>query len=472
MSRRMLGVGFVLVCLLIPAGCNTNVSVPDVGRMTELVATGTLVTAQLVVGTVTDAPSATVPVGCVISQDPTAGASVAKGASVNLVVSTGRQPLVAWSYVPSSNSIWGLTVDKTLDGGFIIGGGHNNWYDMYALHLNETGGRVWDKWYSNPAPDVSHAELWRHEADGARQTADGGYILLSSGNLYQDEMPSPSYLLVKTGATGEVAWSKTYAPDNPYDPGHLCVGNKPGALQVTGDGGYVAFGSSYVGTYSLASMLKTDAAGNLDFVKVINDNAKAYDEYIVGGQQTQDGGYVLAGYSENGSPLGYLALLMKVDEDGNLEWSKTYQYPPDNHGAQGYCVTQTSDGGYVLGGLLVNDIGKSSSHGFWMTKVDDNGDQVWAHSYLNEDIIQYANAVCETPQGDILAAGGSHIGEMTLAKFTSAGTFLWDFKDADLPHATANGLVLTDDGGCVMVGSGNTGGPTLVMKVNDVFAVD
>ncbi len=471
MSRRAQVLGSLLVCLLLAAGCKPSSTVPNVAGMTESAATAAVAAAKLVIGEVTSAYSTTVPLGCIISQDPAAGARVATGGTVNVVISIGREPLVAWSYIPPLGTIWGLTADKTSDGGFIIGGGHNSTYDMYALKLSATGAKVWDKAYSNLSPDSNHTELWRHNATGARQTADGGYILLGAGDFYHDTLPDFSYLLVKTDANGNVAWSTAYAPDDPHNTGHFAVNNQPAALQVTSDGGYVAFGSSHSGGYPLASILKTDAAGNAEFCKVINDNAGDYSENIAGGQQTQDHGYVLVGYSDDGSPLGHLALLIKLDENGDLQWSRTYQYPPDNHGAEAYCVTQTADGGYVLGGLLVNDIGKVSTHGLWITKVDGAGDQIWAHSYANEETIHYTNAICETPQGDLVAGGADSRGELAISKLTSGGSLLWTFSDENLPSAFANAVVLTDDGGCVVVGSGVSAG-TVIMKVNDVYTVE
>jgi hypothetical protein len=105
---------------------------------------------------VTGAYSLTVPAGCVISQDPAAGTRVAKATTVSLVISAGRQPAVAWHFTATPQSIWGTTVDTTADGGFIVGGGYSGAYDMYALRLNPTGGKVWDKQYSNRTPDANH----------------------------------------------------------------------------------------------------------------------------------------------------------------------------------------------------------------------------------------------------------------------------------------------------------------------------
>jgi hypothetical protein len=280
-------------------------------------------------------------------------------------------------------------------------------------------------------------------------------------------------LLVKTKALGEIDWSKTYAPDNPYNTGHAAIGVAPAGLQVTtSDNGYVAFGSCYVGQYNLACILKTDKDGNVGFCKVINDNARAYEEIIEGGQQTDDGGYVLVGHSSNGAPHGYMALIIKLNAAGDWQWSRTFQYTAKGYGAEAYAIRQLADHGYVMGGLLVNDISKVSTHGFWMARLNADGDEVWSHDYAEQDIIGYCNALAETPEGDILAVGGSHVGQMTLAKFSAAGTFLWDFNDESLPDAVGNDLVLTDDGGCVVVGSNNTGGSTLLMKVSDVYTVD
>ncbi len=57
--------------------------------MTQAAATTAITNAELVVGTVTQQSSATVPAGEVISQNPTGGTGVALGSAVNLIVSTG-----------------------------------------------------------------------------------------------------------------------------------------------------------------------------------------------------------------------------------------------------------------------------------------------------------------------------------------------------------------------------------------------
>ena len=102
-----------------------------------------------------------------------------------------------------------------------------------GVKLSGFGDVQWTQAFSNRTPDSNNGELWRQEASGARQTPDGGFVYLGAGHFYRDELPEKSYLLVKTGATGAIEWSKAYAPVNPYDAdGDLCATNRPAALRV------------------------------------------------------------------------------------------------------------------------------------------------------------------------------------------------------------------------------------------------
>ncbi len=65
------------------------VSVPNVVSMTQAAATSAISAATLTTGVVSSASSSTVPSGCVISQNPAAGAQAAQGSAVSLVVSSG-----------------------------------------------------------------------------------------------------------------------------------------------------------------------------------------------------------------------------------------------------------------------------------------------------------------------------------------------------------------------------------------------
>ncbi len=76
------------IALVISSGSATA-TVPNIVGMTQANAQSVITTANLTVGTITTASSSTVASGSIISQTPSAGASVAQGAAIALVVSSG-----------------------------------------------------------------------------------------------------------------------------------------------------------------------------------------------------------------------------------------------------------------------------------------------------------------------------------------------------------------------------------------------
>jgi len=79
---------FLLGC---PPSPPSDVTVPNCVGMTQSAAEATITSARLTLGTVTEQFNDTVPAGQVITQNPVAGASVAEGSSVALVVSKGPE---------------------------------------------------------------------------------------------------------------------------------------------------------------------------------------------------------------------------------------------------------------------------------------------------------------------------------------------------------------------------------------------
>ncbi len=64
-------------------------------------------------------------------------------------------------------------------------------------------------------------------------------------------------------------------------------------------------------------------------------------------QQTSDGGYIVAGYTESFGAGDCDAWVIKLDANGNVQWQKTYGGRSDD---EAYSIQQTSDGGYIVAG--------------------------------------------------------------------------------------------------------------------------
>ena len=91
-------------------------------------------------------------------------------------------------------------------------------------------------------------------------------------------------------------------------------------------------------------LIKTDEKGKEEWSETFGGNE--FDG-IYSVQQTKDGGYILAGSTESFGSEKYDGWLIKTDEKGKKEWTKTIGGNEDDLFIS---VQQTKDGGYILSG--------------------------------------------------------------------------------------------------------------------------
>lgn len=104
---------------------------------------------------------------------------------------------------------------------------------------------------------------------------------------------------------------------------------------------------------------------------------------------TVDGGFAVIGNttSTDGDLAGKALdvsdiLLLKFDEDGSLEWSRTYGGTEDD---RGHSLVELPTGGYALLGYAMSSDGDASQnqgqHDNWVIRVDAQGDILWERSF-------------------------------------------------------------------------------------------
>jgi len=153
------------------------------------------------------------------------------------------------------------------------------------------------------------------------------------------------------------------------------------------------------------------------------DDDKAYSV-----QQTADGGYIMVGRTKSYGDLNYDAWLIKTDENGDSLWTKTFG---DTYIDEAYVVRQTSDGGYIIGGM-------STQFGWagegWLIRTDNQGNVIWQHGYHADGTTtsnwDYIYDLVETADGGFVAAGFTGMNTYShqgwVIKVNANGNLIWN----------------------------------------------
>jgi hypothetical protein len=95
-------------------------------------------------------------------------------------------------------------------------------------------------------------------------------------------------------------------------------------------------------------------------------------DYASSIQQTSDGGYIVAGWTQSFGSVGRDDVwVLKLDKDGNIQWQKTYSNPDVDYANS---IQQTSDGGYIVAGWTESSL---LNYDVWVLKLDANGNIQW-----------------------------------------------------------------------------------------------
>jgi hypothetical protein len=334
-----------------------------------------------------------------------------------------------------TDSDWAFSVQQTSDGGYIVAGltssfGAGSW-DIFLIKTDANGNIRWAKTYGGTGWD---------EAYSVQQTSDGGYIVAgwtdSFGAGWED------IFLIKTDANGNVQWAKTYGGTNT---------DYAFSVQQTSDGGYIVAG--YTASFGAGSwdifLIKTDANCNLQWAKTYGGT---YSDFAFSVQQTSDGGYIVAGYTASfGAGYGDF-FLIKTDANGNVIWAQTYGGTSGDDVA--LSVQQTSDGGYIVAGWT-DSFGAGNSDAF-LVKTDANGNIRWAKTY-GGTYWDEASSVQQTSDGGYIVAGytasfGAGGTDAFLIKTDASGNVQWAKTYGGTYGEGARFIHQTSDGGYIVAG--------------------
>ena len=276
---------------------------------------------------------------------------------------------------------YGYSIQQTSDGGYIITGWTNsfgNSVDVYLVKTDGNGNEIWSQTLGGTGGDYGYS---------VQQTSDGGYIITG----YTIHLTNGfGVSLIKTDGSGNELWTKTFGGTD-VDKGF--------SVQQTIDGGYIingvtkSFGNGYEDVY----LIKTDGSGNEQWTKTFGGTGYDVGESV---QQTQDGGYIITGWTESFGSGGIDDIyLIKTDGSGNELWSQTLGGTGYD---MGYSVQQTSDGGYIITGSTSSF---GNSYDLYLIKTNGNGIEEWSQTFGGIDDNETGWSVQQTSDGGYIITG-------------------------------------------------------------------
>jgi hypothetical protein len=246
--------------------------------------------------------------------------------------------------------------------------------------------------------------------NSVQQTHDYGYII--SGTTTSFGAGDEDVFLIKTDSLGETLWTRVYGGTG-ADEGN--------SVEQTDDDGYIIAGwteSSGAGGRDVY-LVKTNASGDTLWTRTCGD---AYDNWGNSVQQVIGGGYVIAGVT--GPGYGD-ACLIKTDSLGNTRWTRVYGGVTWDGGRS---VQQTTDGGYVVCGYTTSF--GAGHYDVYLVKTDSSGDTLWTRAYGGA-ADEEGHDVQQTTDGGYIVTGYSTSydagfgGDVYLVKTDSSGDTLW-----------------------------------------------
>jgi hypothetical protein len=252
------------------------------------------------------------------------------------------------------------------------------------------------------------------------------------------------------------------------------------AVQQTDDGGYVVAGKthSYDGDVSGFNdfwdfwVVKLDIKGNIEWQNCLGGDMVEIAYAI---QQTDDGGYIVAGHTSSltsGDVSGqhgtnFDSWIVKLDGIGNLVWQKCLG---GSEGESANDIQKTDDGGYIVAGSSSSTDGDVSGNkgesDFWIVKLDNIGNINWEKS-LGGSNRESAKSIQQTTDGGYIVAGSSsstdgdvseNKGEYDywVVKLDNIGNIEWQKCLGGTEDDFAKSIHQTTDGGYIIAGETNS----------------
>ena len=336
-------------------------------------------------------------------------------------------PAIVWTKNLFSESYGEFyDVHETLDGGFIVAGGHllvgGGSANKSLYRFTHEGDTLWS----------AGAEGYEYQAGfWVEELADGSVVATGACGLAG--APTSSIMLFKADSDGNEIWSNAFDSPGTSDQGNCVIALEDG-YAIAGDQGNKAWiirtdlqgDSIWSATYEKSGFVNARRILQVDdtlivFYVGVEVGILAYsidDGQLLWGSDNfpadfgsvhDDIGDMTLSSSDNGFTMvtTYFPYIAHTDQLGNLLWHYEIPYWSQPYG---YSINSTMDGGYIYGGE--NTEGEEPPYGIqagMVVKYDSEGNIQWGDFVYETDVVK---CIRQLSSGGYIACGGEGTAEL------------------------------------------------------------
>ncbi|MCE3277985.1 MAG: hypothetical protein K0S44_176 [Bacteroidetes bacterium] len=272
---------------------------------------------------------------------------------------------------------------------------------------------------------------------GTTQCADGGSISVGSTDSYGAGILD--VYVVRTSVNGSVLWTKTFGGSN-MEFGTSIIKTADNNFLLTG------YTNSFGNGFDIY-VIKIDEGGNLLWSATYG----GVGDQMAYGIENNGSGCVITGKTDSYGVGDFDGFILALQNDGSVNWFKNYG------GINEECFTsikRTSDNGFCLAGTTTS-FGSGFQDGY-VLKVDNEGNKEWSKAFGGSDT-DYTSSVKQTADGNYIITGGSYSygpgsGDALIVKLNSYGEVIWQNTFGGPGVDSGNDIIEAGNGGYVMLG--------------------
>ncbi len=279
-----------------------------------------------------------------------------------------------------------FVLGSTWDGGF-----SNN--DMLLSKLSFNGEIEWQQFYGS---------FHNEQGFGVVSCKDGGFGVVGFTKSLDD---FGDVYFVKADKNGEKLWENNFGTRF-VDYGFNLIENNVGEFILIGTQGgfYNPTRTDFTNHDADILIIKTNNRGEEVWYKTYGGSSHDWAKDIIA---APGGGYFISGSTQTYGAGSFDVFLMKIDEDGNELWMKTFGGADYEYGEK---VRLGVDGNLYITATSAS-FSDNSKPDHFIIKTDQNGDEIWSKTF-GTDGSDYSSGLVATPDSGIVFTGHTTPGEL------------------------------------------------------------